>query len=182
MPTRSHCRAAAMALALSCGFHALPARASMACPLPLCDPQASDGGETCAAAADWIVEGRVVSVQNGSDVTRVAVPGGLADKRPDGTMPRQVLQDIEVWDRGTVVLENIQVIKGVVPSARRSMTVKAATPCWKGQTYVYEGQVGKRILVYGSDIQAEMRGIRPGDPLVIFAVRELDAHGNLERY
>ncbi|WP_431256837.1 hypothetical protein ACQ86G_19315 [Roseateles chitinivorans] len=80
------------------------------------------------------------------------------------------------------MLDKIQVVKGVAPSARHRTTVQAASHCWGGQTYVYEGQIGKRILVYGSDILAEIHGAGPEGPLVIFAVRELDARGNLVRY
>jgi hypothetical protein len=128
-------------------------------------------------AADWIVEGEVVSKLRGERTLKEVGPG----RRPDGTSVREVVKDIEIWDGGKVQLTNVLVIKGVVPSARHGMTVQADSPCWIGQTYVYEGQVGRRILVYGSDFQW-IHGFQPEGAVAIFAVREIDARGNLVRY
>lgn len=163
-------------------LHAPTASASMPCPGPPCDPSAQDrldALQKCEVAADWVVEGEVASVVHGTKQIGALGPRRIVPNA-DGTFSvRQYVEEVTLWDGGQVVLTRIQVLKGMAPATKRQMTVQAATHCWLQQARIPEGQVGRRIRVYGTDNEwttstVISNQITPG----IFAATALDVRGN----
>ena len=163
-------------------LHAPTASASMPCPRPPCDPSAQDrldALQKCELAADWVVEGEVASVVHGTKQMGELRPRRIVDNA-DGTFSvRQDVAQVTLWDGGQVVLTRIQVLKGMAPATKRQMTVQAATHCWLQQARIPEGQVGRRIRVYGTDNEWTTSTVSSAQTTPgIFAATALDARGN----
>lgn len=171
-------RLATPLLAASLSLNALPSSASAPCPKPPCAPSVSESLNQCGMVADWIVEGQVVSVTQGTRIEGALGPYKAILDRDNSVIGvhREVVQ-VELWDGGQVVLTKIQVLKGLAPAAGRQMTVRGASHCWRAEARIPEGQVGRRVRVYGTDNELNSgvlsAQITPG----IFAATALDELG-----
>jgi hypothetical protein len=91
----------------------------------------------CADVADWIVEGTVTSIRNGTTEHTTYLGGNLVTFR--------------VWNRGVVVLADSVLKKGVVQVLDGQTSIQGASFCWTELARVPEGWQGKRIRAYGLD-------------------------------
>lgn len=156
-----------------------PAAATTPCPSPPCDTSKRDALEACERRADWVVEGRVAEVRQGSMPMSELGPFVIETGADGAPRAHRPVVTIQVWDGGQVLLKDIVILKGVVPASRRELLVRGAVFCWMRDAYIPDYHVDRRVRVYGTDNEMTSdvvnAQLRPG----IFAAIRFDAQGEV---
>lgn len=115
-----------------------PAFADVGCPSLPCDIETQGCSATSADKAEWIVEGEIDDIINGSTGACGNGPGGLVC--------------VQLPAPSTLVVSSTRMIKGAIDRSKKGvMVLVGASHCWKGVTGLQDDLIGRRFRFYGTN-------------------------------